>query len=91
MRYVGLLLSQNSQQDAVLIVTPCCAVESGAIAIASKPYNIKSFSKKFCQTQGYGWPVGAINLKKSFHPRKTQKARKISKRYQALSRHPKSE
>ena len=40
--------------------SPGCAVESEAIAIASKPYNIKSYSKKFCQTQGYGWHVEAI-------------------------------
>jgi hypothetical protein len=37
-----------------------CAVESEAIATASKPYNIKNYSKKFCQTQGYGWHVEAV-------------------------------
>ncbi len=37
-----------------------CAVEAEAIAIASKPYNIKNYSKKFCQTQGYGWHVEAV-------------------------------
>ncbi|UOA06883.1 hypothetical protein [Methylobacter sp. S3L5C] len=43
--------------------SPGCAVESEAIATASKPYNIKSYSKKFCQTQGYGWHVEAIKDK----------------------------
>jgi len=62
MRYIRVLLSQNLQQDAVLIAMPGCAVESEAIAIASKPYNIKSYSKKFCQTQGYGWHVEAIKV-----------------------------
>lgn len=27
---------------------------------AEKPYNIKRYSKKFCQTQGYGWHVEEI-------------------------------
>ena len=37
-----------------------CGLESEAIATASKPYNIKNYSKKFCQTQGYGWHVEAV-------------------------------
>lgn len=40
--------------------SPGCAVESEAVAIASKAYNIKNYSKKFCQTQGYGWHVEAV-------------------------------
>jgi hypothetical protein len=32
-----------------------------------------------------------INLEKSVHPRKTQKARKYSKRYQAVDGYPKGE
>jgi putative hemolysin len=40
--------------------SPGCAVESEAVATASKPYNIKNYSKKFCQTQGYGWHVEAV-------------------------------
>ncbi len=40
--------------------SPGCATESEAAAIASKPYNIKNYSKKFCQTQGYGWHVEAV-------------------------------
>lgn len=41
--------------------SPGCAVESDAIASAAKPYNIKNYSKKFCQTQGYGWHVEKVN------------------------------
>lgn len=37
-----------------------CEAESAAIASASKAYNLKRFSKKFCQTQGYGWHVEQI-------------------------------
>lgn len=40
--------------------SPGCAVESEAVATASKAYNIKNYSKKFCQTQGYGWHVEAV-------------------------------
>ncbi|MGZ8173129.1 hypothetical protein, partial [Methylobacter sp.] len=40
--------------------SPGCVVEQEAIANASKPYNIKNYSKKFCQTQGYGWHVEAV-------------------------------
>lgn len=41
--------------------SPGCAVESEAIASASKPYNIKNYSKRFCQTQGYGWHIEKVN------------------------------
>ena len=27
---------------------------------AEKPYKLKRYSKKFCQTQGYGWHVAEI-------------------------------
>ncbi|MEQ1528539.1 MAG: hypothetical protein ABL925_04425 [Methylococcales bacterium] len=40
--------------------SPGCAAESDAIAIASKPYNLTRFSKKFCQMQGYGWHIEQI-------------------------------
>lgn len=40
--------------------SPKCDVESKAIATASKNYNVKRYSKKFCQTQGYGWHVEQI-------------------------------
>jgi len=37
-----------------------CAVEKQAVENASKPYNISKYSKKFCQSQGYGWHVEAV-------------------------------
>ena len=37
-----------------------CAIESEAIAAASKLNNIKNYSKRFCQSQGYGWHVEAV-------------------------------
>ena len=40
--------------------SPGCAVESEAIANASKAYNVTKFSKTFCQTQGYGWHVEKV-------------------------------
>ena len=40
--------------------SPVCAAESEAIATASKPYNIKNYSKRFCQSQGYGWHVEVV-------------------------------
>ncbi|MGZ8189660.1 MAG: hypothetical protein ACXWTS_00365 [Methylococcaceae bacterium] len=40
--------------------SPGCDTESEAIANASKPYNLSKYSKKFCQSQGYGWHVEEI-------------------------------
>ncbi len=37
-----------------------CEAKADAIANASKQYNLNRFSKKFCQTQGYGWHVEEI-------------------------------
>jgi hypothetical protein len=37
-----------------------CEAKADAIANASKQYNINRYSKKFCQTQGYGWHVEQI-------------------------------
>jgi len=37
-----------------------CDAEPKARDAAAKPYNIERFSKKFCQTQGYGWHVEEI-------------------------------
>ena len=37
-----------------------CDVESKAIEIASRAYNIKRYSKTFCQSQGYGWHVEKV-------------------------------
>lgn len=39
---------------------PGCASETVAIANANKPFNLNKYSKKFCQSQGYGWHVEAI-------------------------------
>ncbi len=37
-----------------------CDVEAKAKQAAAKPYTVDRFSKRFCQTQGYGWHVDAI-------------------------------
>lgn len=37
-----------------------CDVEAKATQNAAKSYNIDRFSKKFCQTQGYGWHVEEV-------------------------------
>ena len=37
-----------------------CESLNKAQQTANKPYNIKRYSKKFCQTQGYGWHVEAV-------------------------------
>lgn len=42
------------------LASPSCAPESEAIAEASKPFNLKKYSKLFCQSQGYGWHVEKI-------------------------------
>lgn len=43
--------------------TAKCESESASIASASKDYTINRFSKKFCQTQGYGWHLEQIKDK----------------------------
>jgi hypothetical protein len=43
------------------LASPVCAAEAEAIAEASKPFNVSKYSKRFCQTQGYGWHVEKIN------------------------------
>lgn len=40
--------------------SPGCATESEAIEKATKPYTINNYSKRFCQSQGYGWHVAEI-------------------------------
>lgn len=37
-----------------------CEAETQAMETAKKNYNIDRFSKKFCQTQGYGWHVEEV-------------------------------
>ncbi len=37
-----------------------CDVGSKARNIATKDYKVKNFSKRLCQTQGYGWHLNQI-------------------------------
>ena len=37
-----------------------CEAQANAEETAKKPYKIKRYSKKFCQTQGYGWGLEKI-------------------------------
>lgn len=37
-----------------------CEVQNQAMETAAKSYNIDRFSKKFCQSQGYGWHVDKV-------------------------------
>jgi hypothetical protein len=40
--------------------SPKCESLADAKVTAAKPYKLKIYSKKFCQTQGYGWHVAEI-------------------------------
>ena len=40
--------------------SPGCTIENEALEKATKDYTIKNYSKRFCQTQGYGWHVSEI-------------------------------
>ena len=40
--------------------SPVCAAESEANAEASKAFNLSKYSKRFCQSQGYGWHIEEI-------------------------------
>ena len=40
-----------------------CESLADAQASAEKPYKFKIYSKKFCQTQGYGWHIAEIKDK----------------------------
>lgn len=37
-----------------------CEVQGKAMETATKNYNIDRYSKKFCQSQGYGWHIEEI-------------------------------
>jgi hypothetical protein len=37
-----------------------CDSPNKAKKIAEKPYKLKRYAKKFCQTQGYGWGVEKV-------------------------------
>lgn len=39
------------------LAAPRCSDKSEASAAASDSYNIKRFTKRFCEVQGYGWHV----------------------------------
>ena len=49
---------QGSYGEYAVFAWLCSRI--GGDCTASKPYNIKNYSKKFCQTQGYGWHVEAV-------------------------------
>ena len=66
----GLLLVSNNAlatdyiyRDlmANTLASPVCSSEHEASALASKAYNIDKYSKRFCQSQGYGWHVESVN------------------------------
>lgn len=40
--------------------SPRCETKAEAVASASKPYNFDRYTKKFCQTQGYGWHLTEV-------------------------------
>lgn len=42
------------------LASPSCLAESEAITEASKQFNLSKYSKRFCQSQGYGWHVEQI-------------------------------
>lgn len=42
------------------LASPNCSAESEAINEASKPFNLSKYSKRFCQSQGYGWHVEKV-------------------------------
>jgi len=37
-----------------------CETENIARTAAQKPYRVKRYAKKFCQTQGYGWHLESM-------------------------------
>ncbi|MFZ2726366.1 MAG: hypothetical protein WAX77_08960 [Methylococcaceae bacterium] len=40
--------------------SPACTTQQEASEIATKSYNLDKYSKRFCQSQGYGWHVEAV-------------------------------
>ena len=42
------------------VPTAKCEPQAEAEKSAERPYKIKKYSKKFCQTQGYGWGLEEI-------------------------------
>ena len=68
---LSLLFSSSSfateyiYRDLMANTLPSAKCESlaEAKAHAEKPYKFKMYSKKFCQTQGYGWHIDKIKDK----------------------------
>lgn len=65
--FLGLLFLQSVgateyiYRDLMANTLPAhCDVESKAKLAASKPYTVDRYSKRFCQTQGYGWHLEEI-------------------------------
>ena len=67
----GMVLACSAQQSlatdyiyrdlmANTLSSPSCAKDNDAQAMALKPYQLNRYSRKFCQSQGYGWHVEAI-------------------------------
>ena len=56
------LSTEYIYRDLMANTLPSTKCESLDIAkkTAEKPYKIKRYSKKFCQTQGYGWHVAEV-------------------------------
>jgi hypothetical protein len=42
------------------LLSPRCEAKTEAVASAAKPINFDRHSKKFCQTQGYGWHLTEV-------------------------------
>jgi len=43
--------------QANTLPSPTCLAPKAAEADAAKPFNLNKYSKRFCQSQGYGWHV----------------------------------
>jgi hypothetical protein len=59
---VNALATEYVYRDlmANTLPSPVCAAESEARTEASKTFNLNKYSKRFCQSQGYGWHVEAV-------------------------------
>ena len=57
-----LLATEYIYRDLMANTLPSAKCESldNAKKTAEKPYKLRLYSKKFCQTQGYGWHVKEI-------------------------------
>lgn len=46
--------------QANTLPSPTCLAQQAAESEAAKPFNLSKYSKRFCQSQGYGWHVEQI-------------------------------